>query len=597
MKKASLPLKLYLGFGVMIVLLALVAANSFWSVSSLIGSSATSSQTDEQKAFLLAKEVDHYKWLQSVEELFLGNKVKLNVQTDPHKCGLGKFLYGDAATEMAATDTRLAAIINEVKKPHAKLHESAKAIDGIWKQNHPGLALELSYRLDDHRRWSEKVAMAVIANQTADVQLDPTKCAFGKWMAGPQAKALAESWPEFGELLEQIKAPHAKLHASAAELNKATDPVERNAIYIDKTIPALTAVAGLLDKVQGLETNLYVAQHEAKAIFEKQTLPALAATQAKLKQMSDILSEQSTAANRQLASTGKQSQLLAAVIGTIGVVIGMLLAFFITRSITRPINQVVESLSLGADQVGTASGEVSSSSQSLAEGSSQQAASLEETSASLEEIGSMIQQNADNARQADTLMDEVEKVVQKTSSSMEAMKEAMDKITTASDETAKIIRTIDEIAFQTNLLALNAAVEAARAGEAGSGFAVVADEVRSLALRAAEAAKSTQNLIEGNIDDIKEGSRLALSTDEDFRQVRETSRKVAELVGEISAASTEQAEGIKQITIAASEMDRVTQTVAASAEQAAAASEELNAQSISMKDVVGDLIRLVQGAD
>ena len=208
----------------------------------------------------------------------------------------------------------------------------------------------------------------------------------------------------------------------------------------------------------------------------------------------------------------------------------------------------------------------------------------------------MIQQNADNARQADGLMVEVSSVVDKTTNSMTALKQAIDKITAASDETAKIIRTIDEIAFQTNLLALNAAVEAARAGEAGSGFAVVADEVRSLALRAAEAAKNTQGLIEGNIENIREGSRLAQSTDEDFQQVREQSKKVGELVGEIAAASSEQAQGIMQISTATSEMDRVTQAVAASAEQAAAASEQLNAQSQSMKGVVGDLITLVRGA-
>jgi methyl-accepting chemotaxis protein len=149
----------------------------------------------------------------------------------------------------------------------------------------------------------------------------------------------------------------------------------------------------------------------------------------------------------------------------------------------------------------------------------------------------------------------------------------------SSDETAKIIKTIDEIAFQTNLLALNAAVEAARAGEAGAGFAVVADEVRNLAMRAAEAAKTTAGLIEENIKDIKEGSELVASTDEAFKQlVRDNSNKVGELVGEIAAASQEQSQGVEQVNNAMADMDKITQQNAASAEQSASASEQLNSQ-------------------
>jgi methyl-accepting chemotaxis protein len=162
-------------------------------------------------------------------------------------------------------------------------------------------------------------------------------------------------------------------------------------------------------------------------------------------------------------------------------------------------------------------------------------------------------------------------VIGKANSSMRQMRTAMERINAASDEMAKIIKTIDEIAFQTNLLALNAAVEAARAGEAGAGFAVVADEVRNLAMRAAEAAKNTSQLIEDNIKNIKDGSELVAATDEAFSEVAGTSSRVAELVGEIAAASSEQTQGIDQINKAAIEMDRVTQSTAANAEQMAAA--------------------------
>jgi methyl-accepting chemotaxis protein len=170
---------------------------------------------------------------------------------------------------------------------------------------------------------------------------------------------------------------------------------------------------------------------------------------------------------------------------------------------------------------------------------------------------------------------------------------SMREISTASEETSKIIKTIDEIAFQTNLLALNAAVEAARAGEAGAGFAVVADEVRNLAMRAAEAAKNTADLIEGTVKKVQDGSDLVNRTNEAFIQVSESSSKVGDLVGEISAASNEQAQGIEQVNTAVAEMDKVTQQNAANAEESASASEEMSAQAEQMKAIVGELVALV----
>ena len=187
-------------------------------------------------------------------------------------------------------------------------------------------------------------------------------------------------------------------------------------------------------------------------------------------------------------------------IGAVVILVGGLgLAFLMTRSITRPINRVTEGLSEGADQVAAASSEVASASQSLAEGNSNQASSLEETSSSLEEMSSMTKQTADNASQAKSMMMVTKKIVAKVNEHMEEMAKAIRDITKSSEETGKIIKTIDEIVLQTNLLALNAAVEAARAGEAGAGFAVVANEVRNLAMRAAEAAKNTSSLIENTI--------------------------------------------------------------------------------------------------
>jgi len=205
----------------------------------------------------------------------------------------------------------------------------------------------------------------------------------------------------------------------------------------------------------------------------------------------------------------------------------------------------------------------------------------------------MTKQNSDNARQADQLMASTKESVYRSAQIMDKLTTSMGEISKASEETSKIIKTIDEIAFQTNLLALNAAVEAARAGEAGAGFAIVADEVGNLAMRAAEAAKNTGNLIEGTVKKIKEGSELVQKTDAEFRQVALNVEQSGELVGQISAASAEQSQGIEQINKAVSEMDKVVQQNAGNAEESASASEEMNSQAKRMKNLVEDLVTVV----
>jgi methyl-accepting chemotaxis protein len=282
-----------------------------------------------------------------------------------------------------------------------------------------------------------------------------------------------------------------------------------------------------------------------------------------------------------------------AVILVTGLGLSVVLGVFLSLSITRPIHRIINGLSEGADQVSSASAEVSSASQSQAQGSSQQAASLEETSSSLEEMTSMTRSNADNANQASSLMTDTSRIVEHADGAMGELTVAMQEISSASDETAKIIKTIDAIAFQTNLLALNAAVEAARAGEAGAGFAVVANEVRNLAMRAAEAAQNTSNLIETTVNRVKGGSALVSKTAESFSQVTTSISKVKELVTEIAAASHEQAQGVEQINKAVSEMDQVVQQNAANAEESASASEELSAQSQQMQAMIEELAAVV----
>ena len=283
-------------------------------------------------------------------------------------------------------------------------------------------------------------------------------------------------------------------------------------------------------------------------------------------------------------------------IGLCLVSIGSALLIHVTSDVTKRIKHLASTLLENSKQFIDRASEVNRISQSLAEGASEQAAGLEETSSSIEEMASMTKQNADNANQANTLMAETSHVVNQANHSMIELTGSMKEITAASEETAKIIKTIDEIAFQTNLLALNAAVEAARAGEAGAGFAVVANEVRNLAMRASDAAKNTANLIEGSVKKTKNGSDIVTRTNEAFAKVAVGAKKVGELVGEISAASNEQAQGVEQLNKAVAEMDKVVQKNAASAEESASAAEEMNDQAGQMKGFVGELVAVVDGS-
>ena len=349
--------------------------------------------------------------------------------------------------------------------------------------------------------------------------------------------------------------------------------------------------------IVGRYKELVVEYHEIAGLFGERT-EALAALDAQLlgqiQQLESAATETvaaSIASVRQIVSSAMWVCLIAVFAAAPLVGLSLFMAFKTGRSLKSIISGLQESF----HKVDASSSSLLSAANGLAEGSGQQAASIEETSSSLEEMASMTRQNAENAKKADAFRRGAWDVKEQARTLIEQLTRSMEEVSSAGDQTRKIVKTIDEIAFQTNLLALNAAVEAARAGEAGAGFAVVAAEVRNLAVKATDAAKDTADLIKVMVTKVNDGADYSSQVSEAFNRVSDASSKVGELVAEIAAASTDQADGIQQISKAVSDMDDVVQQNAAGAEESASTSEEMAAQAALLRGYIEDLLLLTGG--
>ena len=388
-------------------------------------------------------------------------------------------------------------------------------------------------------------------------------------------------------IIENARKNFDKINEKLADLRKITH------LDVDLKILDNTKEAAHQYKVamNSLLTNWVAIQTLAK----QQDTTGAAVLKGARDTATDGMEQTRRVAQAAVSSLGTSSTIM--VTGLIcALIMGVILAVFITRSIVGPITRIISGLTDGSQQVAAAAGQVSVSSQQLAEGASEQASGLEETSSSLEEMASMAKLNAENSNKANDLMAEAKQTVGQMSQATSEMSTAIEDIKKSSDETVKINKVIDEIAFQTNLLALNAAVEAARAGEAGKGFAVVAEEVRNLAMRSAEAAKNTADLLEGSQTKATNGVGIVEKVSEAIVRTEQSASQVAELIAQINSASSEQSQGVDQINSAVSQMDTVVQQTAANAEESASASEELSAQAEQMNAIVEELSALVGGA-
>jgi methyl-accepting chemotaxis protein len=601
MKNLALSLKITLGFGVVIIIsvilgaIAIVDMHSVQKVSTQLSKEnvpeISVANNVERSALLTMYEMRAYNYTEETEYL---TKAKTNLEEVKRHLKAAKDLGTRSAhlTLLQASAEKAEAKVQEYERYAHETVGKNEAIEGNRKKMDASakefmqecsqfLASQNQAMAADMKtnapmdKLAERVKKINLANAAVDAG---NECRLAAW------RAQAEREPK------AIEAAQKHFTTIKTQLD-ALRPITRQEVNLKQINDCQTAANNYQQAMNDLLVNWLAREELARKRGE-----AAAVVLSEAKNTSSLsLSDSAKVADQATEDLSSAARVM--VLGLIiALVMSIIVAMFITRSISKPIRLVAESLGCGAEQTASAAGQVSSASQSLAQGASEQAASLEETSSSIEEIASMTKRNAETSAKVKELAVQAREAGDSGLADMAQMKIAMDAIKLSSDDIAKIIKTIDEIAFQTNLLALNAAVEAARAGEAGMGFAVVADEVRSLSQRCAQAAKETSAKIEDAVQKSAHGVNISAKVALSLDTIVSRAKQVDELAAEVASASKEQSLGLQQVAKAVTEMDGLTQSSAANAEESAAAAEELNAQTESLKESVNELQTLVNGA-
>lgn len=602
LKDFTMKSKLIFAFSVFLILILIEGLISIQKSSDYV-------KLSRMVRFMIEKEVDHFKWVAQIKDLFLNNQSELKVQTDFHKCGLGEWYYSFISSkEFKSLPETLQRDIEKIEGPHQKLHESALEIIELYRPIHPNLELTLRMRLDDHRKWVQSIAMALIEGKEIVIETDPTKCALGQWLFSDEVLLLQAQWPEFASLISRINTYHDALHNSVIKINKANDKETKIQIFRQDVEADIDEIVKLFDGIITLEKKNQEGFENAQEILMVQTERVLAELLEIYHHCLSQLNELGEAAQETLRVT-------IIVVVAASVLIAIMLIAFLMKTIMGPIQNVVLMLKdiaqgegdltkriqidandeMGelskwfndfvsnidriirevkdaAQQLSIATEEISTSSQQISNGAQQQ-------SASFEELTSSVQTNNENVIQANQISSNVTENAHQADKAMQDTLDAMSTMEKSSSQIAEAINIITDIADQTNLLALNAAIEAARAGEHGKGFAVVADEVRQLAERSALSAKDISSLITDTLKQVENGVAVSKNAGDNLKMIISDINKVAESIKMIATATQEQAAAME-------ENSSITESNAASSEELAASSEQIASQSDALKQLV-----------
>lgn len=605
-KNLNLKGKFAVGFGLTLLLLIVVGGWSIIGIGTIVNNAAQVIDGNKLRGEMIQREVDHLHWASKVSALLNDDRVThLEVETDPHKCGFGKWYYGEGRQQAEKLVPQLKAILAELEEPHKQLHESAVAIGEIFKPADKLLPKFLAEKEVDHLDWVNAVITALAAeNQQFKVQTDDHLCGLGSFLFGEHGQAAAASDPELAGLIEAIKVPHARLHQSAIQIQKAPNIQQAQSIFETESLGALKETRTLLAQMKIRAADMVAKNNQAAAIYATQTTPALNQVGELLNKVIEATSKNIMNDTQMLNAAGSTRTGVLA-ISLVAIPLGIILAVLIARGIivsvgkgvrfaetiakgdltqvleiyqkdeigqladalnnmVEKLKEVVTQVQVAADNVASGSQELSASSGEMSQGATEQAAAAEEASSSMEQMAANVRQNADNAIQT-------EKNAMKSAQDAKNGGESVAKTLTAMKDIASKISIVEEIARQTNLLALNAAIEAARAGDHGKGFAVVAAEVRKLAERSQHAAAEISDLSESSVEVAEQAGEMLAKMVPDIQ-------RTAELVQEIATASKEQDTGAEQVNRAIMQLDQVIQQNASASEEMASTSEELSSQ-------------------
>ncbi len=626
-KDLSVGKKMAAGFGTILILVTLVSIIANTGVGGIISNAEEVIDGNKLDGILAQREVDHLNWAGQINALLTDDNITaLKVQTDDHKCGFGKWLYGQDRKDAEAMVPSLAPLLKEIEEPHRKLHESAITIGDVFKPADNDLPTQLAMREVDHLKWATTIRDAFIrGNDTLNVQTDPTKCGLGKWIISEQGKKAYEVGnADFKGVWDQMVSNHAKLHNSAIRIREEIGVSFESALTVfdQTTLPLLDKTLGHLEELKEKASHNLTGKTEANKIYAENTIPALKSVQGHLAKLREE-ARNHIMTDDVMMSAASKTRLNVNIIGIVSIIAGILLAFVISRAITKPITMgvdfakkmadgdftqtieldqkdelglLVQSLSnmgsslrrmfkeitSGVETLSSSSTELSSISEQMSTGSEHTsgkantvATAAEEMSSNMNSVAAASEEASTNVSMVASAAEEMTATINEIAHNSEkargitgnavsqakAASEKIDDLGTSAQDIGRVTEAITEISEQTNLLALNATIEAARAGEAGKGFAVVANEIKELAKQTAEATQDIKEKI-GNVQHSTDGAV------EQINEITNVIDDVNNIVSTIATAVEEQSVTTKEIagnvSQAATGIQEVTENVAQS---------------------------------